>query len=286
MNKSKEANAQTIAYTPKVLDFVNQNFGQKSSIVLSVLSDLNIKEEAQAIHIISSLMQSNKLNESNNLFMKSIDSALTLDYIMDMRVHLGHRVGSWDPRMAPYIYGSRNGYHILDINKTIIAFKQSLSALRDIVSQGGRVLFVGTRPNLGPMIVSMVPNGHYYISNKWLGGIITNWGQFHEFLLNSINQSQNRIKQKRLKKYYSGFFDNDGLPLNQRPDCIVFIHVNEHSVGLKEAYDMNIPTIGIVDTDCNPHSITFAVPGNDDSTNSQFLYMQLFCETILSANKN
>jgi len=170
--------------------------------------------------------------------------------MLDARVHLGHKAHLYNPKMAPHIAGIRSGLHIIDLDHSSAAMAKALYVLRGIASNGGNVVFVNTRKQFEKMTRrAATACGSFFVTKKWLGGTFTN--------------------SKSL------------LGENVKPDAVVLLSLPVLSAVLKEARQMSIPTIGIVDTDCDPASVDLPIPGNDDSEEAVKLYLHLMCQTIL-----
>lgn len=262
-------------HNKQITNLVNNLFPGQSETILYCLNQIETKDNQEALDLVNYIF-------NERLVKPSVDNWLSLDYIMSLGIHLGHQTGSWNPNMSPYIYGERNGHHIIDLNKTLIQLRLALKVVQSISSSGGSIIFVGTKPHMGALLSLLVPEGHYYMCSKWLGGFLTNWSQMKEYVNSTNNLST--AKRKRIKKYYAGIFDTNGSFMKELPSCIIFLHVNEHQKGISEAIKINIPTVGIVDTDGNPSGVDYVVAGNDDTLKAQYFYVQLFC-TMLSNSK-
>jgi small subunit ribosomal protein S2 len=213
--------------------------------------------------------------------------------LIEAGVHFGHKTKRWNPRMAPYIYGVRNDIHIIDLGKTVPMFHQALSAVRDVVAQNGRILFVGTKRQAADPIAEAAKRcGQYYINQRWLGGLLTNWNtiqvsiktlrKLEEQLDNPnigftkkelLSMSRQRIK---LEASLGGIKDMGG-----RPDLIFIIDTNKEDLAVKEAQKLGIPIAAIIDSNCSVEGITFPIPGNDDSTRAIQLYCRLVSDAVL-----
>ncbi|MBS0185769.1 MAG: 30S ribosomal protein S2 [Proteobacteria bacterium] len=221
--------------------------------------------------------------------------SFTLRQLLEAGVHFGHYPRRWNPKMAPYIFGVRNGVHIIHLEKTVVLLHKALTTIRDIVSQGGRVLFVGTKPQASTIVAESAQKcGQYYVNHRWLGGMLTNW--------KTISHSIKRLKdldklleekadltltKKELLKIEH---ERDKLSLTLggiremggRPDLLIVLDVNKDHIAIQEAQRLNIPIIGILDSNSNPDGVTLPVPGNDDATRSIALYCDLFANAVLS----
>ncbi len=219
--------------------------------------------------------------------------AFTMRELIEAGVHFGHKTKRWNPRMAPFLYGVRNDIHIINLGKTVPMLQQALTTVRDTVSQNGRVLFVGTKRQASAPIAEAAKRcGQYYINQRWLGGLLTNWNTIQVSIktlrkldeqLNSTNQgftkkellSMSRQRDK-LEASLGGIKDMGG-----RPDLIFVIDTNKEDLAIKEAQKLGIPIVAIVDSNCTTEGIDYPIPGNDDSTRAINLYCQLISDAVL-----
>jgi small subunit ribosomal protein S2 len=213
--------------------------------------------------------------------------------LLEAGVHFGHQTHRWNPKMAPYIYGSRNNIHILDLTQTVPLLHQALLTVADVVAGGGRVLFVGTKRQATEAIAEAARScAQYYINHRWLGGTMTNWrtisnsirrlktleellaGEAHGLTKKELLQLT-REKDK-LERALGGIKDMGGLP-----DLIFVIDTNKESIAIAEARKLGIPVVGIVDSNCDPDGITYPVPGNDDAGRAITLYCDLISKAAI-----
>jgi len=213
--------------------------------------------------------------------------------LLEAGVHFGHQTHRWNPRMAPYIYGARNGIHIMDLAQTVPLLHQALVQVRDVVAGGGRVLFVGTkRQAQEPIKDAARRSAQYFIASRWLGGTLTNW----KTISNSIrrlrqldellgSESQGFTKRERLsltrerdklELALGGIKDMGGLP-----DIMFVIDTNKESIAIKEANRLAIPVIAILDSNCSPDGVTHPIPGNDDAGRALSLYCDLVARAVI-----
>lgn len=219
--------------------------------------------------------------------------AFTMRQLLEAGVHYGHLSRKWNPKMAPYIYGKRNGIHILDLEQTVPMIQKALEVIQDVVSNYGRVLFVGTKTQATERIKEAAEKcGQYYVNHRWLGGMLTNW--------KTINQSIKRLKdiedtiaspigltkkevlklereREKLDLSIGGIRNMGGIP-----DLLVVIDTIRESIAIKEAVKLGIPVIAIVDSNSCPDDIAYLIPGNDDASKSIDLYCDLFAGAVLS----
>jgi len=219
--------------------------------------------------------------------------------VVDMRalleagVHFGHQTHRWNPKMAPYIFGERNGVHIIDLSQTVPFMTRALQAVRDVVSRGGRVLFVGTKRQASPIVAEAAKRcGQYYVNHRWLGGMMTNWA--------TISRSIKRLKtlDEQLNREHTGLTKKETLQMTRQrdklelslggiqdmgglPDIIVVVDTNRDDIAIAEALRLKIPVVGVIDTNSKPDGLEYPIPGNDDATRAIRLYCDLVAEAVL-----
>ena len=213
--------------------------------------------------------------------------------LLEAGVHFGHQTHRWDPKMKRYIFGDRNGVHILDLSQTVPLLHQALVRVRDVVAGGGRILFVGTkRQAQTPVAEAAARCAQYYMNVRWLGGTLTNW----ETISNSIRRLKEleevidgggkgltkkeqlmigREKEK-LDASLGGIRDLGGLP-----DLLFVIDVKKEAIAVKEANKLGIPVVAVVDTNCNPDGVDIVIPGNDDASRAIALYCNLVADAVI-----
>ncbi len=219
--------------------------------------------------------------------------AFNMRELIEAGVHFGHKTKRWNPRMAPYIYGVRNDIHIIDLGKTVPMLHQALAAVRDVVAQNGRILFVGTkRQAADPISEAAKRCGQYYINQRWLGGLLTNWNTI-QVSIKTLRKLDEHLNQPNVgftkKELLSMSRQRDKLEaslggikdMGGRPDLIFIIDTNKEDLAVKEAQKLGIPIAAIVDSNCSVEGITFPIPGNDDSTRAINLYCRLFSDAVL-----
>jgi len=215
--------------------------------------------------------------------------------LLEAGVHYGHKTMRWNPRMAPYLFGSRNGTHIIDLQQTAPLLHQSLQTVYDVVKRNGRVLFVGTKRQASEQIAEAASRcGQYYVNHRWLGGMLTNWNTVSASIktLRDIEAKLNGeeaagMKKKeilslqrrsdKLRLFLGGIMDMGG-----KPDLLFIIDTNKESIALLEAKKLGIPVIAILDSNSNPEGVNFPIPGNDDSTRAIRLYCKLVSDAALA----
>ncbi|WP_340119115.1 30S ribosomal protein S2 [Pelagibius sp. 7325] len=213
--------------------------------------------------------------------------------LLEAGVHFGHTTRRWNPRMAPYIFGARNGIHIIDLEQTVPLLNQALVTVRDVVAGGGRVLFVGTKRQASDKVAEAAKRcGQYYVNHRWLGGMLTNWKTISHSIkrLRTVEEQlsgeQVGLTKKevlmltrerdKLERALGGIKEMGGLP-----DVLFVIDTNKEHIAVEEAGNLNIPVIGVLDSNSNPDGVTFPVPGNDDALRAIGLYCDLIADAVL-----
>ena len=224
-------------------------------------------------------------------------AVVTMKSLLESGVHFGHQVKRWDPRMKKYIFAQRNGIHIIDLQKTIGAIKDSYEAVRKVVTSGKSVLFVGTKKQAQQAVQKEAERcGMYYVNNRWLGGMLTNFS--------TIKKSLQRLK-KIEKMEIDGTFDNltkkevaalqkekskleknlGGIKeMKELPGAIFIIDTHKEQLAVAEARRMGIPIIAVVDTNCNPEGIDFPIPGNDDAIRAISLFTSIIANAVIESD--
>ncbi len=217
----------------------------------------------------------------------------TLRQLLEAGVHFGHQTQRWNPRMAPFIYGDKNGIHIFDLTQTLPLLDAALNAVRETVAKGGRVLFVGTkRQAQGPVADAAERCAQYYMNHRWLGGTLTNWKTVSNSIkrLKDIDEAmENGVEgltkkerlgmerdQAKLQASLGGIREMGGVP-----DLLVVIDVNKEDLAIAEARKLGIPVVAIVDSNCSPDGIDYIIPGNDDAARAISLYCDLIARAAL-----
>ena len=213
--------------------------------------------------------------------------------LLEAGVHFGHQTQRWNPRMSPFIYGSRNGIHIVDLTQTVPMLDQALQAVRDIVAKGGRVLFVGTKRQAAqPIADAAERSAQYYMNHRWLGGTLTNWKTV-SLSINRLNQIDEAMEtgadgltkkerlgmerdQSKLQASLGGIREMGGVP-----DLLFVIDVKKEALAIAEANKLGIPIVAVVDTNCAPDGVDYIIPGNDDAARSIALYCDLAARAAL-----
>ena len=207
--------------------------------------------------------------------------------LLEAGAHFGHQSHRWNPKMAPFIFGTRNNIHIIDLAQTVPLLHRALQAVSDTVARGGRVLFVGTKRQASdPIADAAKRSAQYYVNSRWLGGMLTNWKTISASIqrLRKVDDQlsggasgltkKERLmlsrERDKLEKALGGIKDMGGVP-----DLIFVIDTNKEQLAIKEAGRLGIPVAAIVDTNCDPEGISFPIPANDDAARAITLYCDL-----------
>ncbi|UWP90294.1 30S ribosomal protein S2 [Aliiroseovarius crassostreae] len=217
----------------------------------------------------------------------------TLRQLLEAGVHFGHQTQRWNPRMGPFIYGERNGIHILDLTQTVPMLDAALNAVRETVAKGGRVLFVGTKRQASKAVAEAAErSAQYYMNHRWLGGTLTNW--------QTVSKSIQRLKEfdEKLASGAEGLTKKERLGMEREqaklqaslggiremggvPDLLFVIDVKKESLAIAEANKLGIPVVAVVDTNCPPEGVDYIIPGNDDAARAIALYTDLAARAAL-----
>ncbi len=217
----------------------------------------------------------------------------TLRQLLEAGVHFGHQTQRWNPRMGEFIYGARNGIHIVDLTQTVPMLDAALNAVRETVAKGGRVLFVGTkRQASGPIAEAAEKCAQYYMNHRWLGGTLTNWKTVSQSIsrLKSIDEQMEQGAEGLTKKERLNM-ERDQEKLNASlggiremggtPDLLFVIDVKKEALAVAEAKKLGIPVVAVVDTNCSPDGVDYIIPGNDDAARAIALYCDLAARAAL-----
>ncbi len=216
---------------------------------------------------------------------------VSMQQLIEAGSHFGHQTHRWNPRMKPYIFGARNGVHIIDLSQTVPLFARALDFVTSTARAGGKVLFVGTkRQAQEPIAEAARRSGQHFVNHRWLGGMLTNW--------KTISGSIKRLKtlEEQLSGEVSGLTKKEILQLTRErdklemslggirdmggiPDVMFVIDANKEELAIKEANVLGIPVIAILDTNVDPSGISFPIPGNDDASRA----VRLYCDAIADA---
>lgn len=233
--------------------------------------------------------------KSENVFRSIFIMAMptfTMRQLLEAGLHYGHTTRRWNPKMSPFIFGVRNGIHIIDLEQTVPMLYKALQVIRDVVAGGGRVLFVGTKPQASEKIKEAAKKcGQYYINHRWLGGTLTNWKTVNQSIkrlkeMEEVLENPGRLTKKEILKItreceklelaLGGIRDMGGLP-----DALFVIDTNKEAIAIQEAARLGIPVIGVLDSNSSPEGVTYPIPGNDDALRAISLYCDLVSSSVL-----
>ena len=215
----------------------------------------------------------------------------TMRQLLEAGAHFGHQSHRWNPKMAPYIYGTRNSIHIIDLAQTVPLLHQALKAVSDTVAKGGRVLLVGTKRQASEEIAAAAKrSAQYFVNARWLGGMLTNWKTISASIARlrkldeMLNEGAKGLTKKerlmmsrerdKLETALGGIKDMGGVP-----NLVFVIDTNKEALAIKEANRLKIPVAAILDTNCDPDGIAFPIPANDDAGRA----IQLYCDLVARA---
>ena len=225
-------------------------------------------------------------------------SVISMKQLLEAGVHFGHQTRRWNPKMAPYIFTERNGIHIIDLQKTVGKVDEAYKAVFEIASQGGTVLFVGTKKQAQDAVKAEAMRcGMYYVAERWLGGMLTNFRTIQSRIgrLKEIERMQEdgtfdvlpKKEVAQLKKEYDKLIANLGgiRDMKRIPDAIFVVDPKKEHLCIKEAHSLGITLIGIGDTNCDPEDLDFIIPGNDDAIRAVKLLTAKMADAVIEANQ-
>ena len=213
--------------------------------------------------------------------------------LLEAGVHFGHTTRRWNPKMEPFIFGVRNGIHIIDLEQTVPMLHRALLAVRDVAAAGGRVLIVGTKRQASETVADAAKRcGQYYVNHRWLGGMLTNWRTISHSI-RRLRDLDNRLaaeatgltkkeilqlmrERDKLERALGGIKEMAGLP-----DILFIIDTNKENIAVAEANKLGIPVVAVVDSNSDPAGINFPIPGNDDALRAINLYCDLVVDAVI-----
>lgn len=223
-------------------------------------------------------------------------STITMRDMLQAGVHFGHQTRYWNPKMKQYIFGERNGIHIINLEKTVECYESALNFLSSTVAHKGKVLFVGTKRAASEKVGQAATEcGQFYVDHRWLGGMLTNWKtvrqsikrlkdletQSQDGTFDKLTKKEALLRTRELEKLnrsLGGIKDMGGLP-----DALFVIDADLEHIAVKEANNLGIPVVAVVDTNTNPDGVDYVIPGNDDAIRAVDLYLKGAVETINAA---
>lgn len=225
-------------------------------------------------------------------------SVISMKALLEAGVHFGHQTRRWNPKMKPYIFTERNGIYIIDLQKTVRKVEEAYNFVRDVVADGGKILFVGTKKQAQEAIETEAKRcGMYYVNQRWLGGMLTNYqtiskrvDRLYELekmeedgifdLLPKKEVMELNHERERLEKYLGGIKEMQGLP-----DAIYVVDPKKEDIAVREARILHIPVVAIIDTNCDPDIIDYPIPGNDDAIRAVKLLTETMANAVLEAKQ-
>ncbi len=217
----------------------------------------------------------------------------TMRQLLEAGVHFGHTTRRWNPKMEPYIFGARSGIHIIDLEQTVPMLQSAVEAVRTVAAAGGRILFVGTKRQATDVVADAARRcGQYFVNHRWLGGTLTNW----KTISNSIRRLRDLDAQ--LAEDNVGLTKKELLQLTRErdkleralggikemgdlPDILFVVDTNKEMIAVKEAHKLKIPIVAVIDSNSDPHMVTYPIPGNDDAMRAIGLYCDLISGAVL-----
>ena len=225
-------------------------------------------------------------------------SVISMKQLLEAGVHFGHQTRRWNPKMAPYIYTERNGIHIIDLQKSVGMVDTAYEAIKNIVANGGTILFVGTKKQAQEAVKDeAIRSGMYYVNERWLGGMLTNFktiksriAKLKEYEKMSEDGTFDVLPKKeviQIKKAWEKLEKNLGgiKEMKKLPDAIFVVDPKKERICIQEAHTLDIPVIGIADTNCDPDELTYVIPGNDDAIRAVRLIVAKMADAVIEANQ-
>jgi len=225
-------------------------------------------------------------------------SVISMKQLLEAGVHFGHQTRRWNPKMAEYIYTERNGIYIIDLQKSVGMVDDAYNAIKDIVADGGKILFVGTKKQAQDAIKAEAERcGMYYVNQRWLGGMLTNFKTI-QGRINRLKQIETmsedgtfdvlpkkevielRKEWEKLEKNLGGIKD-----MKHIPDAIFVVDPRKERICIQEAHVLGIPLVGIADTNCDPEELDYVIPGNDDAIRAVKLIVSKMADAVIEANQ-
>ena len=225
-------------------------------------------------------------------------AVISMKQLLEAGVHFGHQTRRWNPKMAPYIFTERNGIYIIDLQKTVKKIDEAYDFMKEVAASGKPILFVGTKKQAQNAIKDeAVRCGQYYVSERWLGGMLTNYKTISGRIrrLNDINTMEedgtfNKLSKKevlglkaerdKLEKYLGGIKEMKGMP-----GALFIVDPKKERIAVKEARILGIPIVGIVDTNCDPDDVDYIIPANDDAIRAVKLIAGKMADAVIEANQ-
>ena len=225
-------------------------------------------------------------------------AVISMKKLLEAGVHFGHQTRRWNPKMAPYIFTERNGIYIIDLQKTVKKIEEAYAFMKDVAESGKPILFVGTKKQAQNAIFDEATRcGQYYVNQRWLGGMLTNYKTISGRIkrLNDIEKMEEdgtfeklskkevtklRAEHDKLQKFLGGIRDMKGMP-----GALFIVDPKKERIAVKEARILNIPVVGIVDTNCDPDDVDYIIPANDDAIRAVKLISSKMADAVIEGNQ-
>ncbi len=225
-------------------------------------------------------------------------SVISMKELLEAGVHFGHQTRRWNPKMAEYIFTERNGIYIVDLQKTVGKVEEAYDFVKSVVENNGTILFVGTKKQAQEAIQSEAKRaGMYYVNQRWLGGMLTNFKTIKKRidLLYKLEKMENdgtfealpkkevlqlKAKKEKLEKFLGGIKE-----MNKLPDAMFVVDPKKEKIAIKEARNLGIPVVAIVDTNCDPDEVDYVIPGNDDAIRAVKLLSGKMADAVIEAKQ-
>jgi len=225
-------------------------------------------------------------------------AVISMKQLLEAGVHFGHQTRRWNPKMAPYIFTERNGIYIIDLQKTVKKIEEAYAFMKDVAESGKPILFVGTKKQAQNAIFDEATRcGQYYVNQRWLGGMLTNYKTISGRIkrLNDIEKMEEdgtfeklskkevtklRAEHDKLQKFLGGIRDMKGMP-----GVLFIVDPKKERIAVKEARILNIPVVGIVDTNCDPDDVDYIIPANDDAIRAVKLISSKMADAVIEGNQ-
>lgn len=225
-------------------------------------------------------------------------AVISMKELLEAGVHFGHQTRKWNPKMKKFIFTERNGIYIIDLQKSLRSIEEAYEVIREVSENNGKILFVGTKKQAQDAIETEAKRcGQYYVNQRWLGGMLTNHNTIQKSIdkLNKLNEMekdgtfdilpkkevmQHKHEQERLNKFLGGIKEMDGMP-----DLMFIVDPKKDQIAVNEARKLNIPIVGIVDTNCDPDQLDYPIPGNDDAIRSVKLITRVMADAVIEGRQ-
>jgi len=237
------------------------------------------------------------MEENNQMEVENM-SVISMKQLLEAGVHFGHQTRRWNPKMAPYIFTERNGIHIIDLQKSVGKVDEAYKAVFDVASQGGTILFVGTKKQAQDAVKTEAERcGMYYVNERWLGGMLTNFKTIRSRIdrlkaieVMSEDGTFDVLPKKeviKIRKEWEKLEKNLGgiKEMTRIPDCIFVVDPKKERICVQEAHILGITLIGIGDTNCDPEELDYIIPGNDDAIRAVKLIVSKMADAVIEANQ-